>query len=160
MYTSKKPIFLIIFLSIAFHQAAAEKLYSKRSELINKMIDDYSHDCKKFTEKKGFEKHIDLNRDGIKDYIFDYSNAECDSSSSDFCGSAGCIVSIVLSINQHEFKTIWDNNIQDYELGQMNGHYFILMHNHGTYCNQPGYKVCNMKYVFTQDGIKKVLLHR
>src|SRR5262249_15378642 len=56
--------------------------------------------------KTGFVVEKDINGDGRKDYILDYGKFECGNRSTDFCGTAGCLTQVFVSLSDGTYAKV------------------------------------------------------
>lgn len=106
--------------------------------------------CDKFTAKKGFARNdVDLNGDGLKDWIFDYGHVDCDGAASFFCGSAGCTMQIVVSDGSGRWVEKFNGNAQGYKITARKGRTVVKLGLHGSACGKIGAAPCSTELVFT-----------
>lgn len=106
--------------------------------------------------KPGFETRIDLNGDGIEDYILDYQHLECANAWSLFCGSAGCPLGVFVSAGG-EFKDESLGHVQGWELIQGTPP-VIEVSLHGAMCRRGGIGVEGCTRRFAWNGRKLAML--
>jgi hypothetical protein len=103
----------------------------------------------------GYQTTVDLNGDGIDDYLTDQANLECDGAFSAFCGSAGCPVTAWLSRD--------DGGHEPFDFGYLQAVRVILEPGalpavrawyHGTSCGEQraGFEGCSRTWVFATNA--------
>lgn len=93
-------------------------------------------------------KTLDLNGDGIADYIINFETAGC----SGFCGSAGCFHEFWISDKQGLTKSM-NFNLQAIErLEPTDSGFAVIVGMHGSTCGRSGFEVC--RYRITWEGAK------
>lgn len=98
--------------------------------------------CKAFGAGPGFARSdLDLNGDGVKDWVLDHRHVECDGGSSMFCGNAGCLFEVFLSTPGGGFAKAYGSNVREYEF--LPGHPATIRHElHGSACGRIGAEEC------------------
>lgn len=140
-----------------------ELLRSAKIELpsvIAASIGDARQDCDLKSVTPEAIKSIDLNGDGIKDYIVDYGTLGCHS----FCGSAGCIHEIWVSKDAGFVRSLNTNiqSIDRFEPHESGNDVIVGMH--GSSCGRVGSDTCYFrlhwdKSKLTQRQITKPTAH-
>jgi hypothetical protein len=106
-------------------------------------IKSNAEQCSSFKPGTGFSRNdADLNADGIKDWIIDYSDVECDGSASYFCGSGGCTLQVLTSQGAGNWVLKTESTVQDYKIVTMNGRTVMRFGLHGTACGKVGAAPC------------------
>lgn len=110
----------------------------------------YVEDCKAFSVGAGFAKNdLDLNRDGINDWMLDYENAECDGSALPYCGSAGCTFQVFLSREPGKWEVAYDSPVRGHEYVAVSGKTVVRLDLHGSACGRNGVAECSRDMDFT-----------
>jgi hypothetical protein len=140
-------------------QETAALLRSAKIELpsaVAASIADARNDCDFKSIPPEAVRSIDLNGDGINDYIIDYGTMGCRS----FCGSAGCLHEVWISENAGFVRSLNDN-IQAVDRIEPHGPgKDIVVVTHGSSCHQVGADACYFrlhwdKSKLTRQQIKK-----
>ena len=84
----------------------------------------------------GYETRVDLNGDGIEDYILDFQQFACANAWSYFCGSAGCPLAVFIS-SPDGFKNASLGHVQGWRLIQRSPP-VIEVSLHGAMCRAGG----------------------
>jgi hypothetical protein len=71
--------------------------------------------------KPGFITQKDINADGANDYILDYRKFVCGSDRSYFCGTAGCLTQVFVSLPDGTFTKVLDENVRDIRFALVKG---------------------------------------
>lgn len=103
----------------------------------------YTEDCKVFTADPGFaKKNLDLNNDGLTDWVLDYEKAECDGTSSPYCGSAGCTFQVFLSKGAGDWEVAYESPVRGYKFVDRGGKTVVRVDLHGSSCGKSGADEC------------------
>lgn len=140
-------------------QAAAPKAPAAWPPEIRKMYNDQIGECtnaggKTEVDLVEYAKSAEINGDGKPDYVVQLSSIVCDQFGySEWCGSAGCVIDVMLS-EANGYKNVFEDNAQAWDFvdaGQ--GRKNISMGMHGIACgNRSGVEGCDMVYGW--DGKK------
>ena len=90
---------------------------------------------------------IDLNGDGLPDYVTDLVGLECENAWSFFCGSAGCPVTVWLS-GPSGLSPDWGGHAQAWELRGTD----VVLFLHGQMCSPPRTGADGCEMVLSFDG--------
>ena len=63
--------------------------------------------------KWGFIVAEDVNDDGVDDYILDYGKFVCGDTQTYFCGSAGCLTQVFVSIPNGKYVEVLNENVRE-----------------------------------------------
>lgn len=93
-----------------------------------------------------FETRIDLNGDGVEDYILDYQGLSCDSAKDEFinpgmCGSAGCLIAIFIS-GPRGYAAVPAGTVQAWRLVRTAQPPRMRVELHGDACGRIGADTC------------------
>ena len=128
---------------------------------IAKVRSDLAKECDgKIRFKPGFQKEADVNGDGRPDYFLDYGEADCVGGSSvgnAFCGSAGCVLDILVS-GPGGYRNGWGDNVRGWSIDQVGGKPVLAIDSHGSACGKSGASACKRR--FTWNGAKFVPMGR
>jgi hypothetical protein len=94
--------------------------------------------------KQGFIVQIDINGDGIDDYILDYSKFECGGSSTFFCGTAGCLTQVFASLPDGGYVKVLGENVRNIKFRRIKGRPAMIIDLHGSACGRAGAAPCSM----------------
>ena len=98
----------------------------------------------KVTLKWGFVSAKDVNDDGVDDYILDYGRFQCGTRMVDYCGSAGCLTQVFVSLPNRKYIKVLDENVRDLRFAhEMKGRPEMLLDLHGSYCGKDGASPCS-----------------
>lgn len=100
--------------------------------------------CKKSTFKEPFMSRMDVNGDGIKDYVLDYGQLECDGSASAFCGTGGCLTQVFISSPNGSYVKALDENVRDLKFEVINQRPAMILELHGSACGRAGAAQCRV----------------
>jgi hypothetical protein len=92
----------------------------------------------------GFVTEIDINADGVKDYVLDYGKFICGNSSTYFCGTAGCTTQVFASLPGGGYVKALDENVRDIKFRTVKGRPAMILDLHGSMCGRVGAAQCGM----------------
>ena len=95
---------------------------------------------------------IDLNGDGIPDWVLDAGELTCEMPSF-WCGTGGCTLNIFVS-NGEDHVLVWEENAHAWKAVKIAGKPGIHFDLHGSACGRVGAAPCSQRYVF--DGARLV----
>jgi hypothetical protein len=96
------------------------------------------------TLKWGFISAKDVNDDGVDDYILDYGQFECGARVADYCGSAGCLTQVFVSLSNGKYIKVMYENVRDLRFAHdTKGRPEMLLNLHGSYCGKDGATPCS-----------------
>jgi hypothetical protein len=144
---------MLLAATVAFAPATALAKSARPADVTAEMS-KLTEGCKAVKELPGFETIVDLNGDGAKDYVLDYEHAECDGSSTFFCGSAGCQMQVFLSKGAH-YVEVNGLAAREHKLVKKNGRYVMHVTEHGSYCGHAGADECNSTYRFVGSKMRR-----
>jgi hypothetical protein len=99
--------------------------------------------CSTFKPGRGFSRNdVDLNADGVADWIIDYSDVECDGSASYFCGSGGCTLQVLTSQGAGNWVLKSEDTVQEYKIVAQKGRTVVRFGLHGSACGKVGAASC------------------
>jgi hypothetical protein len=108
-------------------------------------IDEAIKSCnEKVKFEKGFMTRRDINSDGIEDFILDYSHLLCGEMSGYYCGSAGCLTQVFVSLSAGKFAKVLDENVRGIKFTTLHGRPAMLLGLHGSACDRIGAAPCNV----------------
>lgn len=93
---------------------------------------------------------IDLNEDGIPDFVIDTEKLGCEMASY-YCGSAGCTLMIFAS-HGGTHAIAWEGNVHQWKPIKLRGKPGLHFDLHGSACNKVGSAACRKRFVF--DGAR------
>ena len=100
----------------------------------------------------GFLTSLDVNGDGIPDYVLNYQNFRCGDRQG-FCGSRGCLLQIFVSKNG-KFEKVIDEDVWSVDINRGRGRPSLVLGLHGPACEQRVDVLC--KATFVWNGSKFV----
>ncbi len=92
--------------------------------------------------KPKFVAERDVNGDGVKDYVLDYGQFECDGSSTYFCGTGGCLTQVFASLPNGSYVKVLDENVRDLKFRRVRGRPAMVLDLHGSACGKVGAAPC------------------
>ncbi|MBD2745828.1 SH3 domain-containing protein [Microvirga sp. BT688] len=99
--------------------------------------------CSSFKGMPGFTRNdLDLNADGVNDWVVDYGHLECDGSTSMFCGSGGCTLQILISNGRNAWEAKFEDTVREYSFKPVGGKMLLRLEQHGIACGKPGIQSC------------------
>jgi hypothetical protein len=105
-------------------------------------------DCPDAKAERGFVKRRDVNTDGVPDYILDYGKLKC-GSRREFCGSAGCLTYVFVSLPNGRFIEVLGMNVRELRFPKVRGRSAMRVELHGgTFCNESGADPCSLTTVW------------
>jgi hypothetical protein len=127
----------------------ATGIFAQSQQSLPQIVQDAIQESQKRCEpersalKTGFVLEKDINGDGRKDYILDYSKFQCGESFS-FCGSAGCSMQVFASLKDGTYKNVWDDNVRDVQFARVKGRPAMILLLHGSVCGRVGAARCGL----------------
>ncbi len=100
---------------------------------------------------------FDLTGDGRDDYIISYHGAECHDSQTLYCGSGGCEIDILVTLPSGNLRTVFSDDVRDYEILPGTGARTIRFQLHGGYCGGYGVPSCFKNHRITSRPFKFVM---
>ena len=99
--------------------------------------------CGTFKGKPGFTRNdLDLNSDGVNDWVVDYGHLECDGTASMFCGSGGCTLQVLISNGRNSWASKFEDTVRDYSFKPVRGKMVLRLEQHGIACGKSGLESC------------------
>jgi hypothetical protein len=89
----------------------------------------------------GFLKRMDLNGDGVPDFVISYEAVSCADGGRLNCGSAGCLTQAFAS-TPSGFVKVLDENVQEVRFRKVKGRPAMLLGLHGSSCGKAGAEAC------------------
>ncbi len=74
----------------------------------------------------------DVNGDKVKDYILNYDKFKCGDDPNFFCGTAGCLMQVFVSVDDGEYTLVLDRNVRRLQFTQVKGRPAMLLSLHGS----------------------------
>lgn len=99
----------------------------------------------------GFLKRLDLNGDGVPDFVLSYEAVSCADGGRLNCGSAGCLTQVFASTPSGYVKVL-DENVQEISFRKVKGRPAMLLGLHGSSCGKAGSEACGATLYW--NGIK------
>jgi hypothetical protein len=103
----------------------------------------------------GFIAEKDINGDGVKDYVLDYAEFECDGSASFFCGTGGCLTQVFASLPNGGYVKVLDDNVRDLKFRAVRGRPAMVLDLHGSACGKVGAAPCSRTLVWDGKTFKR-----
>lgn len=107
-------------------------------------------------DERGYVQTADFNGDGHPDYIVEYASLLCPAlGASEYCGSAGCTIAILVSQGDR-LREVYSDNLQGYAITKpLNGKQNLVFAAHGTYCgHKTGADTCFGTMSWTPKGFR------
>lgn len=89
----------------------------------------------------GLLKRLDLNGDGVPDFVISYEAVSCAEAGRINCGSAGCLTQVFAS-TPTGYEKVLDENVQEVSFKRVRGRPAMLLALHGSSCGKAGFEVC------------------
>jgi hypothetical protein len=100
--------------------------------------------CEVFAAYEGFSRNdVDLNGDGIKDWLIDYDHVTCDGSVTFFCGSGGCTLQVLLSTAPGKWEMALEATVQRHRVTRRGKRNVLRLDLHGIHCGKVGAASCS-----------------
>ena len=96
----------------------------------------------------GFLTSLDVNGDGIPDYVLNYENFRCGGVRS-FCGSRGCLLQIFASTKDGKFEKVINEDVWRVDINRGKGRPSLILGLHGPACEQPREVRCKVTFVWS-----------
>jgi hypothetical protein len=113
--------------------------------LIQKRINQAKSGCDHAVMESGFLTKKDINGDGVKDYILDYEKFECSDGSSGYCGSAGCVTQVYVSLPNGNYVKVLDENVYGISFVKIKQRPAMILELHSSACGKAGAAPCRLK---------------
>lgn len=85
---------------------------------------------------------VDLNGDGLQDYLVDYGQFGCNGAASLFCGTAGCRVEAVVATSPTQYRRVQLDNLRGFEVVKVDNVTLLQVNLHGSACGKVGAYDC------------------
>ena len=95
----------------------------------------------------GFLTSVDVNGDGIPDYVLNYANFRC-GEMQNFCGPRGCLLQIFVSSKEGKFRKVIDEDVWCMDVNRGKGRPSLVLGLHGPACGQPVEVLCRVTFVW------------
>jgi len=140
---------LISFVVASRAEAWAQSLPTLQSlpQEVQASIQDSAKECgaEKVVLKWGFIVAEDVNDDGVDDYILDYGKFVCGNTQTYFCGSAGCLTQVFVSIPNGKYVKVLDEPVRELRFAHdAQGRPEMLLDLHGSACGKSGAAPCSV----------------
>ena len=103
----------------------------------------------------GFLTSLDVNGDGIPDYVLNYENFRCGDVRS-FCRSGGCLLQIFASTKNGKFEKVINEDVWRVDINRGKGRPSLVLGLHGSACEQPREVRCKVTFVWSGTKFVKV----
>jgi hypothetical protein len=119
-------------------------------------IDESRKEClpDKFEMLAGFQEARDVNGDGRRDFILDYGKAQCAGSEGFYCGSAGCVTQVFVSLADGSYVKVLDENVRRLRFARVKGRPAMLLDLHGSACGKAGAAPCAFTLFWNGSAFK------
>jgi hypothetical protein len=94
-------------------------------------------------------RKVDLNGDGVDDYIISYRKTECAGANAVYCGTAGCTTEIYVTLSGGRQRLVFSDRVWDIEFLPGEGARTLRFQMHGSYCGGPGAMECHKEHKIT-----------
>jgi hypothetical protein len=98
-------------------------------------------------------RKVDLTGDGRDDYIVDFRDTKCGERETTYCGTGGCVMTILVTLPDGHVRPVFDGYVRSYEIlarpmkrGAARTVRFEL---HGSYCGGFGAQACSREKAIT-----------
>lgn len=142
--------FVIVAL-LGLGPVAAQELPSVVEQHLQTLVKDC--DGKMDAARKSLQA-IDLNEDGIADFVIDTDKLGCEMATH-YCGSAGCTLMIFVS-HSGKHSIAWEGNVHQWKPIKLRGKPGLHFDLHGSACNRVGAAPCRQRYVFDGSRLRRV----
>ena len=95
----------------------------------------------------GFLTSLDINGDGIPDYMLNYQNFRCGGMRT-FCGSRGCLLQIFASTKDGKLEKVIDEDVWSVDINRGRGRPSLVLGLHGRACDLPVEMRCKVTFVW------------
>ncbi len=139
-------VFAALLAGLALVPAAAQQV----PLTVQNSLDSLTRECRGADGKSRPDAKpltsVDLNGDGVLDWILDAGDLDCDNGSF-FCGTGGCLTLIFVSHGVGH-TLVWEDNIHGWRATVIGGRPGIHFDLHGSACGRVGAEPCSQRYVF------------
>jgi hypothetical protein len=141
---------LVLLQSAAFAQPAT------LPAVVQASIDENKKACGE-TVKLGpaFVVEKDINGDGVKDFVLDYGEFECEGSASYFCGTGGCLTQVFASLPNGGYVKVLDMNVREIQFRKSGGRPAVVLDLHGSVCGKVGAAACPRTLIWDGKTFKR-----
>ena len=94
-------------------------------------------------------RRIDLNGDGVDDYIISYRNTECPGRLAVYCGTAGCGLEIHVTLPNGRQRMVFSDRVWSYEILPGEGARTLRFGMHRSYCGPKLVEECLKEHKIT-----------
>jgi hypothetical protein len=112
----------------------------------------------RFESESGFVSRPDLNADGRRDYVLDYTYGHCSDLASAFCGTGGCLTQIFVSRADGSYVKALDRNVHQIAFSAIGRTFRATAFVHGSICDLPGFKNCREELQWNGARLKRIRL--
>ena len=125
------------------------------SEAASTIVDQARRDCKSFengvldTTEQTISL-VDLTGDGRPEDIVDASQFSCSTAASLFCGTGGCLITVIVNATPFEFLA------KGWKVIQWDNQPILLLAVHGSECGGTNLRRCYKAVVWSEDGFQSV----
>ena len=84
----------------------------------------------------------DVNGDKVQDYILDYDKFKCGDNPNFFCGTAGCLMQVFVSVDDGQYTMALDQNVRHLQFKRVKGRAAMVLSLHGSACGRVGAAPC------------------
>jgi hypothetical protein len=134
---------LIVAALLACGAAVAQEL----PPVVQQNLQTLVKDCEgKLDVARKSLKSMDLNEDGIADFVLDTGELGCEMASF-YCGSAGCTL-LIFASHGGTHSVAWEGNAHAWKPIKLRGKPGIHFDLHGSACRKVGSAACSQRYVF------------
>lgn len=135
---------------------AAQEVAKKTSD--NPLIDilgDMKEACDalggQLTPLEGLAEAVDLDGQDPIDMRVNHAKAECSTTSSLVCGSAGCVTSLWLGLEGGDYRQVFEGNVYGMSLPQPG---VVEMDLHGSACGKAGSAPCKKRFALVGETLE------
>lgn len=126
---------------------------SKNSAVLEQIIDEARENCRSmdngvFSYGEGAIHDVDVSGDGEPDVIIDSAGFNCTTAASFWCGTGGCMLSVVIDGESYGFLT------QGWEVVDLHNYRVLLLAVHGSECGGSNVRKCVRAEVWSEGAFR------
>lgn len=98
-------------------------------------------------------RKVDLTGDGSDDYIVDFRDTKCGERETTYCGTGGCVITILVTLADGSVRPVFDGYVRGYTIAarpmKRGASRTIRFDLHGSFCGGFGAQACVKEKVIT-----------
>ncbi len=104
-------------------------------------------------DTSGILKSDDVNGDGGRDWIADFSKLKCEGSVNPVCGEAGCTLQLYFWVTDDTWDLVFEDFVRSYKFSSSGKERTMHVTTSGLPCNKPASENCTYTYRLDEDSV-------